>query len=870
MMHSIHTDYHFFMPAMQFVLDSEGIIMDANDFALDCLGYERQELIGFSILKIVHEEDQEDVHKQLQHLSQTKSNNVHTLEFRKVKKNGLSLFVKEFVRVMQTEEGKSVLLITCYDITKHKRTEQMLAAQKRILENITQGIPVTFILHELARTVETIQPDIICSILLLDDDKKRLYHKAAPSLPKEYIEAINGFYIGSNAGSCGTAAFYQETVIVPNIETDPRWRDYKHLALSHGLRACWSMPIFSSTKQVLGTFAIYHRQVYEPTKEDLELIRTFSLWAGLALEQAQMKNELLESKQLYQSLFEHNQDAVFSLRLDGSVSSVNQAAVSISGYSRDELLTMNFQPLVVLEDLEKSIESFEKAAKGDSQNYDLRIRTKNNDLLYLTVTSVPIVVNNQITGIFSIAKNITERVEHGERIREMAYYDALTGLPNRRMFQEHISKAISEAKQTSSIFALLYMDLDRFKHVNDSLGHTVGDIVLRRVATILQEEMQNQGLVFRMGGDEFAILLTSIQAKEEAIDMAKWVLRIFEEPIQINDIDLLITPSIGIAFYPNDGIDSETLLKHADVAMYEAKRNGKNGYYVHSNEVARPTVEHIVLLSDLHKAIKNDELTIVFQPIINVLTKKIVAMEALVRWYHPEQGIIPPNQFIPLAEESGLIVPIGECIVRKALKQQQAWIQEGLDPIRIAVNVSVKELQDPYFARRIEAALKDIKAAPEWLELEITENMMIYNEPTILNNLRCIKELGVRLSIDDFGTGYSSLGYLKRLDVDTLKIDQSFIRDCPHSHDGRAITETIITLAHHLHMNVIAEGVENQEQLDYLADKGCHEAQGYFISPPLESVEAKRLLQKGINYNSILKEGCLKSEAARPAATKKQ
>jgi diguanylate cyclase (GGDEF)-like protein/PAS domain S-box-containing protein len=835
------------VPAMQFVLDCEGIIIDVNDSALDCLGYEREELIGFSILKIVHEEDQDDIHKQLQYLSQTKSNNVHILEFRTVAKNGLSLFMKEFVHVTQTEEGKSVLLITCYDITKHKRNEQMLAAHKRILEKITQGISVTLILHELARTVETIHPDVVCSILLLDEDKKRLYHKAAPSLPKEYIEAIDGSSIGPNAGSCGTAAFYEELVIVSNIETDPRWHDFKHLALAHGLYACWSMPIFSSTKQVLGTFAIYHRHAYEPTEEDLEFIRTFSLWAGLALEQAKMKREFLESKQRYQSLFEHNQDAVFSLELDGSVSSVNQAAINISGYSREELLTMNFQPLVIPEDLDKSLELFKKAAKGDSQHYDIRIRAKNNDLLYLTVTSVPIVVNNQITGVFNIAKNITERVEHGERIREMAYYDALTGLPNRRMFQEHISKAISEAKRMSSKFALLYMDLDRFKHVNDSLGHTVGDIVLQQVAAILQEEMQHKGIVFRMGGDEFAILLTPIQAKEEATDIAHRILRIFEEPIQINDIDLLITPSIGIAFYPDDGIDAETLLKHADVAMYEAKRNGKNGYYVHSNEVARPTVEHIVLLSDLRKAIKNNELSIVFQPIINVLTKKIVAMEALVRWYHPEQGVIPPNQFIPLAEESGLIVPIGESIVRKALKQQQAWIQEGLEPIRIAVNVSVKELQDQDFAKRMEAALKDLKASPEWLELEITENMMIYNEPTILNNLRRIKDLGVRLSIDDFGTGYSSLGYLKRLDVDTLKIDQSFIRDCPHSHDGRAITDTIIALAQHLHMNVIAEGVENDKQLQYLANRGCVEAQGYFISPPLKSEEAKRLLQKGIN-----------------------
>jgi diguanylate cyclase (GGDEF)-like protein/PAS domain S-box-containing protein len=832
---------------MQFVLDCESMMIDVNDFALDCLGYKRKELIGVSFLAIVHEEDQNHVHKQLQCLSQVNCDDVRTLQVRKMTKRGLPLFVTDFVHVKQTEAGKKVFVINGYNMTKQKRMEQMLAAQKSILEKIAQGLPVTTILHELARTIEAIHPDTVCSILLLDEEQKVLYHGAAPSLPKEYIEAINGLYIGPNAGSCGTAAFYQEAVTVANIETDPRWRDYKHLALPHGLRACWSMPIFSSTKQVLGTFAIYHRQVYEPTEEDLEFIRTSALLAGLVLEQDQMKNEWLESKQRYQSLFEHNQDAVFSLRLDGSFSSVNQATSNISGYSREELLTMNFQLLIVPEDLDKCSKLFAKVVKGEPQNFDIRIRTKNHDLLYLAITSVPIVVNNQITGVFSIAKNITDCVVYGQRIREATDYDALTGLPKRHMFQEQVSKAISEAQQTAKIFALLSLDLDHFKHVNDSLGHTVGDIVLQQVAAILQKEIQHKGLVSKMSGDEFAILLKPIQAKEEAIDMAKRILRLFEEPLQINDINLLITPSIGIAFYPNDGIDAETLLKHADVAMHAAKRNGKNGYYVHSNEVARTTVEHIVLLSDLHKAIKNDELSIVFQPIINVLTKKIVAMETLVRWYHPEHGIIPPNQFIPLAERSGLIIQIGECIVRKALKQQQAWIQEGLKPIRIAVNVSVKELQEQDFAEKIEKALKDMKSSPEWLELEITENMMLYNEPAILNNLRRLKELGVRLAIDDFGTGYSSLGYLKRLDFDTLKIDQSFIRDCPHSHDSRVITDTIIELAHHLDMNVIAEGVENVEQLEYLAHKRCHEAQGYFISQPVNSEEAKHLLQKEMN-----------------------
>lgn len=832
---------------MQFILDIHGYILDVNEFAARYLGYEREQLIGQSALVVVHPDDKEKVTEQLKQLLHGQRGDIHHLEFRKIKRNGEIIYVQETMYRMVTEDSKTIFLVSCHNVSAEKKTKELLAGQKKILEFVAKEMPLSYILSEIARTVETIRPHLLCSILLVNDETKRLYHGAAPSLPKEYMEAINGLPIGPEVGSCGTAAFRKELVVVSDIAADPLWQNYKEAALAHGLRSCWSLPIFSSTKKVVGTFGIYQRNVSSPQEEDLEVVSTFSALAGLAIEQAQTKSDLQESRQHYQSLFEYNKDAVFSLHLDGTFFAVNRAAAQLTGYPRHELLKITLHDLVVPDDLPKVLEVLTDTANGYSRHLDFRLRHKNGAMLYINATPVPVWVNKKVIGVSIIAKDITERVEREQHIRKLAYYDPLTGLANRRLFYDKVKKAISEAKRHNKTVALLYMDIDRFKYVNDSLGHSIGDRVLQTISAIIQEKVGENGTVARMSGDEFTVVLPNLSYQYEAIDVAKHILRAFQEPIHMDELDLFLTTSIGISFYPHHSDDVDTLLQYADMAMYEVKRKGKNDYFVYENTLLQQKLPNLMLLNDLHKSIQNKELSVVYQPIIDVQTKKVAAMETLVRWHHRVHGQVSPGQFISLAEETGFIATMGEWVLRQACEQHAIWRKMGFS-VRMAVNISVKELLDPHFAKRVEWILMEKQLSPNALELEITESMMIYNESVILTNLTRLKEMGVKLSIDDFGTGYSSLAYLKRLEVDTVKIDQSFIADCPHSYYGSVITNTIISLAHHLGMNVIAEGVETFEQLCYLEERGCQEAQGYLFSVPLRAEEATQLLRHGIRH----------------------
>ncbi|ANB61830.1 EAL domain-containing protein [Anoxybacteroides amylolyticum] len=845
---SPYVPFYFWMPAMQFILDIDGFILDVNEFAARYLGYRRDELIGKHALIVVHPRDKEKVNEQISKLHDYELGRIYSFEFRKMKKNGEIVYVQENMCRATTEDGHTIFLASCHNISAEKKAKELLAGQKKILELIAKEMPLVDILTEITHTVEQIRPEIVCSILLLNEDTNRLYHGAAPSLPQDYVEAINGFCVGPDVGSCGAAAFRQELVVVANIETDPLWQNYKEVALKYGLRACWSVPIFSSKKIVLGTFGIYHYTSCEPNEEDMEIIYTFSSLAGLAIEQAKIKEELQESRQHYQSLFEYNQDAVFSLHSDGTFFAVNRAAAQMTGYPRHELLKMSLHDLVVPDDLPKILEALIDTSEGYARHLDFRIRHKKGTFLYVSATPVPIWINKSVIGVSIIAKDVTERVEQDKRIQQLAYYDPLTGLANRRLFYDNVWKWVTKAKQTKKTVALLYMDIDRFKYVNDSLGHSIGDRILQAVASLIQEKVAEKGTVARMSGDEFTVVLPNLDYQHEAIDVAKSILRTFQEPIRIGELDLFLTSSIGIAFYPHHSDDVDTLIQYADMAMYEVKRKGKNDYFVYEPRLLEQKLPNLILLNDLHKSIQNNELSVVYQPIVDVQTRNVQAMETLVRWYHPVHGQVSPGQFISLAEETGFIVSIGEWVLRQACEQHKMWCELGLPPIRIAVNISVKELLDPHFAKRIEWILEEKQMSPQCLELEITESMMIYNESVILANLQRMKEMGVRLAIDDFGTGYSSLAYVKRLEVDTVKIDQSFIADCPHSYYGSVITNTIISLAHHLGMNVIAEGVENLEQLRYLEEKGCQEAQGYLFSVPLRAEEATRLLFHGIRH----------------------
>lgn len=422
-------------------------------------------------------------------------------------------------------------------------------------------------------------------------------------------------------------------------------------------------------------------------------------------------------------------------------------------------------------------------------------------------------------------------------LRKAAYYDYLTGLANSRLLRERIEETICLAQnEPNQKFAILFLDLDRFKNINDTLGHEVGDMILKAVSQLLVGNLSYEYLISRMGGDEFIILIPNLKHDKEAIDCAKTIIALLNQPLYVKDYELHLTGSIGIAMFPSDGRDADTLIKHADTAMYRVKEQGKNNYAVYSPLTSDPSYEKLVLENDLRKALKKKEFIVYYQPKINIVEGMISGFEALVRWNHSEQGLISPGTFIPVAEETGLIVPIGEYVMREAAKQMVAWHQAGLPEVPIAVNLSTRQFLQSNLVQTVESILKETGLPPHLLELEITESMTIDIERSI-EILTKLKSLGIQISIDDFGTGYSSLHYLQQLPIDRLKIDQSFVQNISVNENHAILVATIIHMAKNLQLSVTAEGVETENQAMYLQKQQCEEVQGYYFSMPLSASE---------------------------------
>ncbi|MBA5636080.1 EAL domain-containing protein [Duganella sp. LX20W] len=444
--------------------------------------------------------------------------------------------------------------------------------------------------------------------------------------------------------------------------------------------------------------------------------------------------------------------------------------------------------------------------------------------------------------VLGLVRDISERKRTEEQIRRLAYCDSLTGIPNRQAFLETLERELARSRHGGKKFAVLFMDLDSFKRINDTLGHNVGDHLLKAVSERLRETIRPSDLVSRaeqqgnnlarLGGDEFTILIPDLERVENALNVAHRVKEAMRRPFLIEGHEIFVTASIGISLYPEDGEDCNSLLKYADTAMYHAKNCGKNNAKLYSSSLTMQIMSHVKLEVGLRRALQNNELYLLYQPQIDVPSGQIVGVEALVRWRHPERGIISPTEFIPLAEETGLIVPIGEWVLRTACAQARNWADMGTQPVRMAVNLSAKQFKDDNLTQIVLSALQETGLAPGLLELELTEGTLMDDARATMFTLEQLRGIGVYLSIDDFGTGYSSMNYLKRFDVRALKIDKSFISGLPQDSENAAITRAIIAMAHGLKMAVVAEGVETDEQLVMLEHYGCDLAQGYYLGHP--------------------------------------
>ena len=460
-----------------------------------------------------------------------------------------------------------------------------------------------------------------------------------------------------------------------------------------------------------------------------------------------------------------------------------------------------------------------------------------------------------ITHFVWLREDITIRKQAEEQIRFLAYYDHLTQLPNRVLLQERLQDAIVSAKARSQTLAVLFLDLDQFKRINDSLGHRAGDLLLQQVANRVQDCLRSgdsiysaspdllasQDILARLGGDEFVILLAEINHPDAVTKVARRILSVIAQPFMIEGNEVFSGCSIGIALYPHDGEDMDTLLKNADTALYHAKNAGRNTYQLFSDWMHTAAIQHVEVESLLRKALDRQELTLHYQPQVDVGSRRIVGVEALLRWQSGELGNVAPADFIPLAEETGLIVPIGEWVIRTACAQAQAWLQAGLAPLRMAVNLSPRQFGDTHLASLIARILEETGLRPDLLELEITENLLMKEQ--VMDTLRAFKRLGVRLAIDDFGTGYSNLGYLRRFPIDRIKIDKSFVQDIQDENNNTAIAAAVIAMARCLRLDVIAEGVETETQLTFLQSMNCNEMQGFFFSQPRPAEHVTALLR---------------------------
>ncbi|MCM3663234.1 EAL domain-containing protein [Mesobacillus subterraneus] len=550
------------------------------------------------------------------------------------------------------------------------------------------------------------------------------------------------------------------------------------------------------------------------------------------------KHRLIESEQRYRSLVDHNLDAVFSIDLKGKILDVNPAAQMLTGYTVKQLKSKKIFSLICETDLQSFNEVLSETKVGNAkESLDCRFMHRQGQYLTVHLKTIPILIHSEITGMYVIIRDLTEQAESTELIKYMAFHDQLTGLRNRRALLDHLDDLVKRKQRSSYEFALLFLDIDRFKYLNDTLGHLVGDQILKQVAERLIDIQKEKCTVYRQGGDEFIIVLEDTD-RQGAGEFAQKVLSRFNESFYFNSQEYYITPSIGISLFPNDGKDSETLIKSADEALYSVKEKGKAHYQFYRADMNSTGVNVITLEAHLRKAIERRELELYYQPQVNLITNEISSFEALLRWNNSELGFISPAEFIPLAEDTGLIIPIGNWVIDRACRQIKEWTEKTGKPIRIAVNISPKQFLQLDLVRIIKNAIDLYGIDPSMLEIEITEGAMQDTKETI-PILKKLKDLGITISVDDFGTGYSSLSYLKKFPIDVLKIDQSFIRDIKFNGKDAAIITTIIHLGKSLGMEVIAEGVEEQSQVDFLTDAHCEKAQGFFFARPLSAEEAE-------------------------------
>jgi len=833
----------------------------------------------------------------------------------------------------------------------------MALSSEHILKLIGQNAGVDTLLAAITERVAQQIPDALISIMLFSKEHQQISMYRSEQFSDNYVNALQNIAIGPSVGSCGTAAYRRELVITEDIFQDPNWDGYYTLVASERLAACWSMPVITAHGELYGTFATYYRKPRRPSEDEIEVIERAAALVALALAHREEHLARLGTDQRYSSLFTNHPDAVFEMDLDGRLTTINPAGVTITGFTAEQVVGQHYNAFVTEGFRELADHSFNLTKDGKPQTYELSVYNADGSIYWLEITNLPIIVNDELVGVFGIGRNITEKhsllaqlnvlqrgIEaspHGivmsdarargmpivyanpaflqitgyqadevlgkncrflqgpdtdpetiELIRQgikhqrevnvtirnyrkdgswfwnqlivspvfdsqglcthyigiqqditrqreqeellaaQRSHDILTGLLNRQSFESRLEQERRLQHGCGYLPTVMYVDLDDFSSFNQSLGHQMGDLLLIEISNRLKTLAYEHDVVARVAADEFALFLPAIRTKEDVVEFAETLLKVLAQPIQINEHKLHVSASIGICDLGTSEQQGFDALQNAIAAMTEAKRQGRNTWHWFQEEHDSLGSEYASLRREIMEAIEEDQFIVHYQPLLRAEDSAVVEVEALVRWQHPNRGLVAPGLFIPLAEKTGQIVTIGGWVLRRACADIARWNQERQQQLKVAVNISPLQFRRIGFLDEVKAALSVSGLAPRLLELEVTESVLLLGADKTIEILKELRRLGVRVAIDDFGTGYSSLSYLRSLPVDKIKLDRSFIQHLPSSAEDIAIVKGLINMAHLLNLKVVAEGVETAEQAEFLRENDCDLLQGFYFARP--------------------------------------
>ncbi len=829
-------------------VDLAGNMVFFNGALARLLGYAHDELLGMNNRRYTAPDSLNQVYEAYNAVYRTGAP-VHAFQWSILRKDGIRADVESSIYLVRSRSGEPIGFRGIgRDVTKRRREEQLLLLEHGVNRHLGESQSTRRVLLAILQTVCASEHWARAAYCHYDEASEAfnlLVGWAEPTAAKEatdfYKNAIGATIPGE--GLLGRVRRTGKPLWIPDVtkEESTVWRERLEATKE---RAGLYFPVFADGK-VIGVLSFSADVIREPDNRLLQTGSVIGNQIGQFLKRRQAETVLRESEARFRALTDLSSDWFWEqdselrfTRFEGRL--VNEHPEFFHGFigkrsteileSESELLHEN---LVAQQNHEpfRDFVAWRTDEAGERH--------------YFSVSGEPVfAIGGKLAGYRGIGRDVTHQKQAEQRIQYLATHDPLTGLPNRVMFSQLLSTTLASARRQGSMFSVLFIDLDRFKVINDTQGHEAGDKLLQEAAKRLNEVVRASDVVARLGGDEFVVLVQGTGSQDQIAPVARKILSALMQPVHIGDQEFRITASIGISTYPTDASDEPSLMKNADMAMYLAKEEGKNTFQFYSRSIEKRSLERLALETNLRRALEQEQFSLHFQAKLDLQTSEITGVEALLYWDSPILGVVPPAQFIPLAEETGLIVPIGRWVLRRACAQNVAWRHAGLPPICMAVNLSTRQFMDEDLLKDISAALKDTGMDPRLLELEITEGMVSHNVERAARVLDAIKAKGVRLAIDDFGTGYSSLAQIKRFPLDTLKIDRSFIRDLPQNAEDKAITEAIIAMAKTLDLNVVAEGVETREQLEFLRSLDCNEMQGFYFSKPIDAEQITQLLRQ--------------------------